>query len=111
MNSRFTSFPALSGKWQISRGGGTEPRWSKDGKEIFYIATSGSLNAVPVSAAEGFSSGTPVPLFQVHGRAPVSTTDMFTYDVASDGQRFLVNRYVKPEHIAPLTILLNASGR
>jgi Tol biopolymer transport system component len=106
-----TSFPALSGKWQISRGGGTEPRWSKDGKEIFYIATSGFLNAVPVSAAEGFSSGTPVPLFQVHGRAPVSTTDMFTYDVAADGQRFLVNRYVKPEHIAPLTILLNGPGR
>jgi len=106
-----TSFPALSGKWQISRGGGTEPRWSKDGKEIFYIATSGFLNAVPVSAAEGFSSGVPVPLFQVHGRAPVSTTDMFTYDVAADGQRFLVNRYVKPEHIAPLTILLNAPGR
>jgi hypothetical protein len=29
--------------------------------------------------------------------------------VAKDGQRFLVNRYVKPEHVAPLTILLNAA--
>ncbi len=105
-----TSFPALSGKWQISRGGGSEPRWNPDGKEIFYIATNSFLNAVPVSSAEGFSSGTPVPLFQVHGRAPVSTTDMFTYDVAADGRRFLVNRYVKPEHIAPLTILLNTSS-
>jgi len=105
-----TSFPSLSGKWQISRGGGTEPRWSADGKQIFYIATNGFLNAVPINSAEGFSSGTPTPLFQIHGRAPVSTTDLFTYDVSADGQRFLVNRYFKPEHIAPLTILLNASN-
>jgi hypothetical protein len=105
-----TSFPGLSGKWQISRGGGSEPRWSRDGKQIFYIATNGFLNDVPVSSAEGFSSGTPTPLFQIHARAPVSTTDLFTYDVTPDGQRFLVNRYVKPDHIAPLTILLNASN-
>ena len=58
-----------------------------------------------------FATGTPVPLFQIHGRAPISSTDVFTYDVAKDGKRFLVNRYVKPEHVAPLMILLNtASG-
>jgi hypothetical protein len=27
-----------SGKWQVSRGGGSYPRWRRDGKEIFYIA-------------------------------------------------------------------------
>ncbi len=32
-----TSFPGAAGKWQVSRGGGTEPRWRGDGKEIFYI--------------------------------------------------------------------------
>ena len=32
-----TTFPAATGKWQVSRGGGTEPRWRGDGKEIFYI--------------------------------------------------------------------------
>jgi eukaryotic-like serine/threonine-protein kinase len=104
-----TSFPAQSGKWQISRGGGSEPRWSHDGNKIFYIAPNGFLNEVPVSSSEGFSSGTPTPLFQIHVRAPVSTTDMFSYDIAPDGH-FLVNRYVKPDHIAPLTILLNASS-
>ncbi len=105
-----TSFPAAAGKWQVSRGGGSEPRWRGDGKEIFYIAPSGMLMAVPVNGENTFATGTPSPLFQVHGRAPISSTDVFTYDVAKDGKRFLVNRYVKPEHVAPLTILLNAGN-
>jgi eukaryotic-like serine/threonine-protein kinase len=103
-----TSFPGAAGKWQVSRGGGTEPRWRADGKEIFYIATTGMLMAVPVNGESIFATGTPVPLFQIHGRAPISSTDVFTYDVAKDGKRFLVNRYEKPEHVPPLTILLNA---
>ena len=104
-----TSFPSTAGKWQVSRGGG-EPRWRGDGKEIFYIAPSGMLMAVPVNGESIFATGTPAPLFQIQGRAPISSTDLFTYDVAKDGKRFLVNRYVKPEHVAPLTILLNTPG-
>jgi hypothetical protein len=102
-----TSFPGATGKWQVSRGGGSEPRWSGDGKEIFYIGLSGMLTSVPVNGQSIFATGTPVPLFQVRGRAPISSTDTFTYDVAKDGKRFLVNRYVKPEHVPPLMILLN----
>jgi len=105
-----TSFPGAAGKWQVSRGGGTEPRWRGDGKEIFYIAPSGMLMSVPVNGASIFATGTPVPLFQIHGRAPISSTDVFTYDVAKDGKRFLVNRYVKPEHVEPLSILLQAAS-
>jgi serine/threonine protein kinase len=103
-----TSFPGAAGKWQVSRGGGTEPRWRGDGKEIFYIGSSGMLTAVPVSIDAGFATTTPTPLFQIQSRAQISSTDIFSYDVAKDGKRFLVNRYVKPEHIPPLTILLNA---
>jgi hypothetical protein len=105
-----TSFPGAAGKWQVSRGGGSEPRWRGDGKELFYIAPSGMLMSVLVSGAGIFATGTPTPLFQIHGRAPISSTDVFTYDVAKDGKRFLVNRYVKPEHVAPLTILLSAAN-
>ncbi|MGC2245122.1 MAG: protein kinase [Terriglobales bacterium] len=105
-----TSFPGAAGKWQVSRGGGTEPRWRGDAKELFYIAPNGVLTAVPVNAQGVFATGTPVPLFQIRGRAPISSTDVFTYDVAKDGKRFLVNRYVKPEHVPPLTILLNAGS-
>ncbi|HEY1270567.1 MAG TPA: protein kinase, partial [Terriglobales bacterium] len=104
-----TSFPGAAGKWQVSRGGGSEPRWRGDGKEIFYIAPNGMLMAVPVNGATTFATGSPTALFQIHGRAPISSTDVFTYDVAKDGKRFLVNKYVKPEHVPPLTILLNAA--
>ena len=103
-----TTFPNPMGKWQVSRGGGTEPRWRGDGREIFYIGAKGTLTAVEVSTKGVFSSGAPSPLFQLHGRAPISSSDLFTYDVARDGKRFLVNRYVKPDHVQPLTVVLNA---
>ena len=105
-----TTFPGAAGKWQVSRGGGTEPRWRGDSKEIFYIGPTGMLTAVEVNSEGTFSTGAPTPLFQIHGRAPISSSDIYTYDVAKDGMRFLVNRYVKPDHIMPLTVVLNASA-
>jgi Tol biopolymer transport system component len=105
-----TTFPGAAGKWQVSRGGGTEPRWRGDGKEIFYLGPRGTLTAVPVDVKDTFSTGTPTPLFQFHGRAPISSTDLFSYDVSKDGTRFLVDRYLKPEHPTPLTIVLNITA-
>lgn len=105
-----TTFPGAAGKWQVSRGGGTEPRWRGDGKEIFYLAPGGMMTAASVSTQGTFSTGMPVSLFQFHGRAAISSTDTFSYDVSKDGKRFLVNRYVKPEQIPPLTIVLRAGA-
>lgn len=105
-----TTFPGAAGKWQVSREGGTEPRWRADGKEIFYLGPSGMLTAVPVSTEGTFSTGATQALFQFHGRARISSTDNFSYDVSKDGKRFLVNRYVKPDHVPPLSIVLNASA-
>jgi len=68
------------------------------------------LMAVAVNSASAFVTSSPAPLFQIRARAPISSTDVFTYDVAKDGKRFLVNRYVKPEHVPPLTILLQAAS-
>jgi len=105
-----TSFPSGEGKWQVSRGGGTEPRWRGDGKEIFYIGGKATMTAVTVSTEGGFSTGSPTPLFQTQFRTPVSSTDLFGYDVTKDGQRFLVNRYTKPLQVAALHIILNATS-
>lgn len=105
-----TMFPGAQGKWQVSPSGGTEPRWRGDGKEIFYLDPKGMLIAVPVNASETFSTGAASPLFQIHGRAPISNTDLFSYDVSKDGKRFLVSRYVKPGHAEPLTVVLNAAA-
>jgi len=105
--------PGTGGKLQVSRGGGMEPRWRADGKEIFYVSYAGMtkrLMAVAVSAQGGLSTGMPVPLFQVPGRTIISSTDLFSYDVTADGQRFLVNQYVKPAQVPPLNIVLNATA-
>ena len=105
-----TTFPSASGKWQVSRGGGIEPRWRADGKEIFYIGEKTTFTAVPVNSEGTFSTGNPTPLFHSQLRAQISSTDLFNYDVTKDGQRFLVNRYAKPQQIAPLSVILNATA-
>ena len=105
-----TTYPQASGKWQVSRDGGTEPRWRGDGKEMYYLGPHEELTAVDVNAGETFSSGVPTKLFTFQARAGISSTDLFTYDTAKDGQRFIVNRYVKPASIAPLQVLLNSSS-
>jgi Tol biopolymer transport system component len=105
-----TKFPEAVGKWQVSRGGGNEPRWRGDGKEIFYIGPRSVLTSVAVAGGETFSTGNRTALFQFHQRAPVSSTDLFSYDVTRDGSRFLVNKYVKPERIPPLNIVLHTEA-
>jgi eukaryotic-like serine/threonine-protein kinase len=105
-----TTFPTPSGKWQVSRSGGTEPRWRGDGKEIFYIGQKSTLMAVPVNGEGTFSVGNPSPLFHTQLRAQVSSTDLFSYDVTKDGQRFLVNRYARPSQIAPIHVVLNSTA-
>ena len=106
-----TTHPGATGKWQVSRSGGTEPRWRGDGKEIFYIAPHGELTAVEVNAGETFSAGTPAKLFAFQARAGISSTDLFTYDVTKDGKKFIVNRYLKPQAIAPLVVLLHSGEK
>ena len=105
-----TTFPGAAGKWQVSRGGGTQPRWRGDGKEIFYLGPRNILTWVPVSTEAGFSTGVPAQLFQLHTRPPVSNTDLYVYDLSKDAKRFLIARYVKPEHVPPLQIVLNSTA-
>jgi eukaryotic-like serine/threonine-protein kinase len=99
-------FPSGTSKWQVSRGGG-EPRWRRDGKELFYLSAEGKMMAVPVRLGTSFEAGSPVVLFQTHLRQPISAQDVFSYDVSSDGQRFLVNTKVDEPNAAPLSIILN----
>jgi hypothetical protein len=63
-----------------------------------------------VNSEGSLSTGAPTPLFQTQARADVSSSDMFSYDVTPDGQRFLVDRYVKPAQTPPLSIILHAAA-
>ena len=64
------TFPTGGGKWQISTDGGSQPKWRRDGKEVFYIyalghlllARAGTLEAIPFDAANLRIEGEPVPI-------------------------------------------------
>jgi hypothetical protein len=96
-----------NGKWQVSSGGGQEPRWRQDGKELFYVSAEGKMMAVALDTGASFKAGSPVALFQTHRRLPVSAQDVFSYDVSADGQRFLILTKVDEGNPAPLSVFLN----
>jgi Tol biopolymer transport system component len=102
-----SAFPNPVGKWQVSRGGGEEPRWRRDGKELFYLSGDGKMMAVAVGSGSNFGAGPPATLFQTHRRQPVSAMDFFSYDVTADGTRFLINTRLDEPNAAPLSIILN----
>jgi serine/threonine-protein kinase len=72
------------GRWQVSTAGGRAPRWSRDGKELFFVDRSFQLVSAPVTTSPGFAVGTIRPLFSVTGYA---LDDFHTaYDVTPDGK-------------------------
>jgi eukaryotic-like serine/threonine-protein kinase len=106
------SFPAGAGKFHVSTGpGGTQPRWRRDGKELFYLAADGKLMAVEVQTAPKFEAQAPKALFDLRvqlGAAPPWV--VYGYDVTADGKRFLVNSALAtPESsaITPITVVVN----
>jgi Tol biopolymer transport system component len=102
-----TAFPEPRGKWQVSTGGGEQPRWRGDGKELFFLSSDGKMMAAPVTIGSNFDAGTSVTLFQATPRQPVLVHDLFVYAVSRDGQRFLINTPVKQTETAPMSIVLN----
>ncbi len=87
--------------WQVSTRGGTSPRWSSRGDELFYRSPANEIMAVTASTSNGrFSSGAPVSLF-VAG----INDEQRDYDVAPDGQRFLLARSGDTAE-APLIVVL-----
>jgi Tol biopolymer transport system component len=100
-------YPGPGGSWKVSSAGGSEPRWRRDGKELFYLAPDGKLMAVEVKTGASFEAGAAAPLFQIRRRQPVSSVDLFSYDVSADGQRFLVNTDTAGTTSTPLTAIVN----
>jgi Tol biopolymer transport system component len=107
------AFPGPGGKRQISTTGGTHARWRGDGRELFYIALDGTLMATPITFANTatVTAGVPMALFQTHlvGARVVTRPQVnrHQYDVAPDGQRFLLNMPVEEAATAALTVIFN----
>ncbi len=80
-------FPEGGRRSTVSTNGGRQPRWSRDGKELFYVEGA-TLIAVPVSAGSRFSMGLANRLFE-HSSL-MNTVSYPMYDVSANGQRFVV---------------------
>jgi Tol biopolymer transport system component len=93
------------GKWLVSSGGGSQPRWRGDGKEIFYLDSGHRMMAADVSTEPGFKTATPHPLFT---SAAISGNQvLFQYDVTRDGKRFLLISPLEGGLAEPATVVLN----
>jgi Tol biopolymer transport system component len=91
-------FPSPGPRVQISPPGCEQPRWSKDGRRIFYVTLDKNLMAVDFDPATATASA---PRLLFHTRIVAAGRAAFQYDVAPDG-RFLINSLPSG---APLTLL------
>jgi serine/threonine-protein kinase len=80
-------FPGPGGKWQISNDGGEQPVWARSGREIFY-RNGGKMMVVPIQTEPAFRAGKPTVLFD--GRFALTGTFVNEYDVAPDGEHFVM---------------------
>jgi dipeptidyl aminopeptidase/acylaminoacyl peptidase len=97
------SFQGAAGKWQISTNGGTDPCWSRDGRELFFLTLDQTLMSMPVASGPSFQPATPQALFRVRVEAG-NRRNVFC--PAPDGKRFL---FLLPlgETNTPMTMVLN----
>ena len=97
---------------RVSEGGGTTPRWRRDGTELFYASPDGrAIVRVPMQLGPTLKPGVPARLFSI----PVSTAARFarrdiSYDVTPDGQRFLMTVPAEEPSSSRITVVLNWTG-
>ena len=98
-----STFPPRGLHTPVSTGGGTVPRWSRDGRELFFLSSDKRLMTTPIRTSPELTVGTPVPLFPLPGRRIWKD-----YDPSPDGKRFLaiVTDVLGDEQ--PMTAVVNA---
>jgi serine/threonine-protein kinase len=83
-------FPEVDGgRWRISTDGGDSPVWSRDGKQLFFIAR-GRAMSVPIETAPAFRAGTPRVMFDLPPFYRSAARIGRQWDIAPDGKRFLM---------------------
>jgi eukaryotic-like serine/threonine-protein kinase len=103
-------FAGGGGKWQVSTAGAEDPRWRRDGRELFYLAGNTIMAADVDGTGSAFKVGAVRSLFEVRRRTAayraLGTGSVF--DVTADGQRFLVNVIVDEQQAPPpITVITN----
>jgi len=95
-------FPELNYKHTVSVGGGTNPIWSKDGRELFYLSRQ-TMVSVEIAPGETFQAGQPRALFR--GDFIVDDIGDQCFDVAPDGR--FVMRMFGPNAASEIRLVVN----
>ena len=106
-------FPAGGGPIPVSTAGGVYPRWSHDGRELFFISPDAKMMAVPIrGTATMVEAGPPVTLFATRrlGGGLNVIGRSHQYDVDADG-RFLINAEVDSSIPQAITLVMNWRAR
>jgi Tol biopolymer transport system component len=96
-------FPGPGGRIAISTDGGTEPRWSRDGRELFY-RLGDKMMAVTMTTGASLVAGAPRVLFE--GRYLVSDSNSGGFDVAPDGRFLMIQPTVAEQPATEFNIVL-----
>jgi len=96
-------FPQGTPRVQVSRDGGREPRWRKDGRELFYLSPDGTVMSVALTHTPALQVSAPRALFR---GGPLTTGPAPGYSVSSDGQRFLMVDPVGDPRADDLTLIV-----
>jgi hypothetical protein len=92
------TFPPAEGKWQVSAGGGTRPRWRRDGRELFFLASDGALMSVQIQTGPALRLGVPQPLMPLRGAGD--------FEISPDG-RILAKTALRRQGDNELQVVLN----
>ena len=96
-------FPLSGARWRISTAGGVWPKWRADGRELFFTDVNRRLMAVDVNFVPSFEAGVPRQMFDATTLRDIP----FYFDVAADGQRFLVVKPAPAADARPITLVQN----
>jgi serine/threonine protein kinase/Tol biopolymer transport system component len=100
---------ARTRQWRVTAGGGTQPRWSKDGKQIYFLGAGKKLMSVAVKTqGDEFVAGTPAEIMPLP-RLPY-TFSGYLYDVAPRGDHVVFIRVNADLGNPPLRVILNWEG-
>jgi eukaryotic-like serine/threonine-protein kinase len=99
-----TAFPAAGAKWQVSTNGGMNPKWRRDGKELFFLDPADNMMAVDVN-----TSGSTIQLGRIQTlfHATGVQNQQGPYSVTADGKKFLINSGDVKEENQPLILVQN----
>ncbi len=93
------------GRWQVSSGGGEEPRWSADGRRLHFRSDSRFMSATVV-AGDAFEASTPAMMFD--GAYEMRTDSAVTYSLdAASGRILMIQPVDREASTDAIQVLLN----